>query len=199
MNLPNRITLTRIILALIIIVMLLLPWTELGVYFPVYIVHGVQISLLYIITGVLFVVASLSDLIDGYIARRQNIVTDFGKVMDAIADKILVNGVLIILAFNNIVPLAVAVIIVIRDIVVDSCKMVSGSKGKVIAASYLGKVKTVCMMIGMSLALFSNLPFEIISLKMYYILILIATVLSVVSGCQYLYNSKDIILPKKQK
>lgn len=199
MNLPNKITLGRIALAVIIIIMLLVPWYELGVHFPVYSVNGVQISLLYIITGVMFVIASVTDFVDGYIARSRNMVTDFGKVMDAIADKVLVNGLLIILAFNKMIPIAVPVIIITRDIVVDSCKMVSGKKGKVVAASFLGKAKTMCMMIGMTLAMFSNLPFEMIPIKIDEILIIIATVLSVVSGVQYFNNSKEFLFPKEEK
>ncbi len=199
MNLPNKITLGRIGLAIIIIVMLLIPWYELGVHFPIYSVGNVQISLLYIITGIMFVIASVTDFVDGYIARSRNMVTDFGKVMDAIADKVLVNGLLIILAYNKIIPIAVPVIIITRDIVVDSCKMVSGKSGKVVAASILGKAKTMCMMIGMTLAMFSNLPFEMIPLKIDEILIIIATVLSVISGCQYFYNSKEFLFPKEEK
>lgn len=199
MNLPNRITLGRIALAVLIIIMLLVPWHELGVHFPVYLVGNVQISLLYIITGIMFVVASVTDFVDGYIARSRNMVTDFGKVMDAIADKVLVNGLLIILAYNKMIPIAVPVIIITRDIVVDSCKMISGKKGKVVAASILGKAKTMCMMIGMTLAMFSNLPFEMIPVKIDEILIIIATVLSVISGCQYFNNSKEFLFPKEEK
>ncbi len=198
MNLPNKITLGRIFLGVLLIIMLLMPWPELGVYFPVYTVFGVQISLLYIITGIMFVVASVTDFVDGYIARSRNMVTDFGKVMDAIADKILVNGVLIIMAYNRMIPLFVPVIIITRDTVVDSCKMVSGNKGKVVAASILGKIKTICMMVGMTLAMFSNLPFEIIPLRLDEILILAATVLSVISGIQYFNNSKEFLFPKEK-
>lgn len=198
MNLPNKITLGRIFLGVLLIIMLLMPWSELGVYFPVYTVFGVQINLLYIITGIMFVVASVTDFVDGYIARSRNMVTDFGKVMDAIADKILVNGVLIIMAYNRMIPLFVPVIIITRDTVVDSCKMVSGNKGKVVAASILGKIKTICMMVGMTLAMFSNLPFEIIPLRLDEILILAATVLSVISGIQYFNNSKEFLFPKEK-
>lgn len=199
MNLPNRITLGRIALAVILIIMLLVPWHDLGVVFPTYVIGKVSISLLDIITGIMFVIASVTDFIDGYIARSRNMVTDFGKVMDAIADKILVNGLLIILGYNHVIPIAVPVIIITRDIVVDSCKMVSGKNGKVVAASYLGKAKTMCMMVGMTLAMFKGLPFSLLGVRVDNVLILIATVLSVISGCQYFYNSKEYILPKDAK
>ena len=78
-----------------------------------------------------------------------------------------------------------------RDIFVDSFKMASGKKGKVVAASFLGKAKTMCMMIGMALTMFYNLPFELLNLNVGYALIIVATILSVVSGCQYYNNTKD--------
>lgn len=197
MNLPNKITLGRIGLATGLLILLLLPWYDLGVNFPSYVVGGkVTVDLKYIIAGILFVIASVTDFLDGHLARSRNLVTDFGKVMDAIADKILVNGVLIILAYDGFISLAVPVIIITRDIVVDSCKMISGNKGKVVAASYLGKAKTLCMMVGMTLTMFYNLPFELLGVRVGETLILIATVLSVISGCQYYYNSKEFLFAK---
>lgn len=195
MNLPNKITITRIITAIIILVMLMIPWHNMGVSFPTYLIAGkITINLKYIIAGVLFIIASLTDFLDGHIARSRNLVTDFGKVMDAIADKVLVNGLLIILAKDGFISVAIPVIIITRDIFVDSFKMASGSKGKVVGASMAGKAKTMCMMIGMSLTLFYNLPFELLGINIGYGLIIIATVLSVISGIQYYYNTKDTFL-----
>lgn len=197
MNLPNKITVARIILAIFVIVLLIVPWYELGVVFPTYQVGGrVVVDIKYIIAGVLFVIASVTDFVDGHLARSRNLVTDFGKVMDAIADKILVNGILIILAYNGFIHVAVPVIIILRDTFVDSFKMVSGNKGKVVAASYLGKAKTMCMMVGITLTLFYNIPFELFSFNFSGLLILAATVLSVVSGCQYYYNTKEFFSEK---
>ena len=191
MNLPNRITLSRIVMAIIVLVLLMLPYGSIGVTLPIYKISNVTISLNYIIAGVLFIIASITDLIDGRIARKYDLVTDFGKVMDAIADKILVNGVLIIMAYNGNIPLVIPVVIITRDTIVDSVKMVAGSKGKAVGASIWGKIKTVCMMIGLSLVFFSNLPFELLGVKLDYILLFIATVLSIYSGIQYyVVNSK---------
>lgn len=199
MNLPNKITITRIITAILLLIMLMIPWTSLGITFPEYLIAGkVLVNLKYIIAGILFIGASLTDFLDGYIARSRNLVTDFGKVMDAIADKVLVNGVLIILAYDGFISVAVPVIIITRDIFVDSFKMASGNKGKVVAASWTGKAKTMCMMIGISLTFFYNLPFELIGIDIGYALILIATVLSIISGVEYYYNTKDTFLPKKK-
>ena len=197
MNLPNKITIGRIIIAIVIMVMLVLPWYSLGVNFPRFDVAGrIVVDLKYIIAGVLFVIASVTDFVDGYLARSRHLVTDFGKVMDAIADKILVNGLLIILAHDGFIPVAVPVIIITRDIFVDAFKMISGNKGKVVAASYWGKAKTMCMMIGMTLTMFYNLPFELFNFNFSGLLILVATILSVISGCQYYYGAKKFMSQK---
>lgn len=197
LNLPNKITIARIALAVIMLILLLVPWFDLGIKFPEYLVNGEILSLKYIISGIIFIIASLTDFIDGYLARSRNMVTDFGKVADAIADKILVNGLLIILAYDRLIPILVPVVIITRDIIVDSLKMISGNKGKVVAASWLGKAKTMCMMIGLALVLFNNIPFTFINIPVDSLLLLMATLLSVVSGCQYYYNTKDFLFPQK--
>lgn len=198
MNLPNKITVTRIILSIILLVFLMIPWDQLGVSFPIFTVAGkIVVEIKYIIAGIVFMIASFTDFLDGNIARKRNLVTDFGKVMDAIADKLLVNGLLIILAYEGFISVAIPVIIITRDTFVDSIKMASGNKGKVVAASVAGKAKTVCMMIGVTLLLFYNLPFEIFGFRLDLILIYLATVLSVLSGCQYYYNAKDLIFKDK--
>ena len=196
MNLPNKITCVRLVISLIVLVILCLPWSSMNVEFPVYSVLGVEnVNLKYIICGILFAIGSITDFLDGYIARKNNIVTDFGKVMDAIADKVLVNGVLIILAYDKMLPLIVPVIIITRDIVVDSIKMASGSKGKVVAASWPGKIKTICMMIGVTLVFFYNMPFAFIGggIRIDYLFVFVATVMSIVSACQYYLVNKDFI------
>lgn len=198
MNLPNKITISRIILAIIILIMLVIPWHSLGVTWPVYnsvfnITLGSAISLKYIIAGILFLIASITDRLDGQIARKRNLVTDYGKMLDAIADKILVNGVLIIMAYDRMIPLVVPVVIITRDIITDTCKMMSGSKGKVVAASWTGKIKTAFMMTGLTLVFFGNLPFELIHFNFSGLCLIIATVLSVISGCQYYFNTKKVL------
>lgn len=198
MNLPNKITVTRIVLSIFTLIFLILPWYQFGIHFPMFTFLGkVVVDSKYLIAGVLFVLASLTDFLDGYLARSKNMVTDFGKVMDAIADKILVNGVLIILAYNGFISIVVPIIIITRDTFVDSIKMVSGSKGKVVAASMMGKAKTICMMIGVSFMLFYNLPFELIHLPLADILIMAACLLSIISGCEYYFSAKELLFQEK--
>lgn len=196
MNLPNKITCVRLVISLVVLIILCLPWSSMGIEFPVHSVLGVEnVNIKYIICGVLFAIGSITDFLDGYIARKNNIVTDFGKVMDAIADKVLVNGVLIILACDKMLPLIVPVIIVTRDIVVDSIKMASGNKGKVVAASWPGKIKTICMMIGVTLVFFYNMPFAFIGngIRIDNLFVFVATIMSIVSACQYYLVNKDFI------
>lgn len=198
MNLPNKITMCRLVLAAMVLILLMFPYGAVGLNVPIYkIGTNVTLSLNYIIAGILFIIASVTDFLDGNIARKNNLVTDFGKVMDAIADKVLVNGVLIILAYNGNIPLVIPVIIITRDTIVDSIKMVAGSKGNAVGASIWGKLKTICMMIGLSLVFFSNLPFELIGFRLDYILLVIATILSIYSGIQYFIVNKKYFLEDK--
>ena len=197
MNKANKITMSRIIMSLIIITIMLFPFDQVGLEFPTYILKGnIVIDLKYILVGVLFVIASFTDFLDGNIARKRNIVTDLGKVMDAIADKILVNGILIILACDGVLPVIVPVIIITRDTIVDCIKMMAGSKGKVVAASIWGKIKTVFMMTGISLVMIGDLPFELIGVSLGYYLIIAACVLSIYSGIQYFIANKDFMFSK---
>ena len=166
MNKANKITMTRIIMSLIIITIMLFPFDQVGLEFPTYILNGnITINLKYIIVGFLFIIASLTDFLDGYVARKYNIVTDFGKMIDAISDKLLTNSVLIILACAGKISTIVTVVIVMRDIIVDSIKMVVGNKGAAVAAIGIAKVKTATLMVRIILTLFYNLPFELIVLR----------------------------------
>lgn len=194
MNLPNKITVSRIVLSIIVLIMMVFPFYQIGFEWPTYIIAGrITVSLKYLIAGVLFIIASCTDFVDGYLARKNNQVTDFGKVMDAIADKILVNGILIVFAVDGFISMAIPVIIITRDTFVDSIKMVGGKGGKAVGASMAGKIKTICMMTGVSLMLLYNLPFELINIKVADGLIILATILSVVSGVQYFNTYKDVL------
>ncbi len=197
MNLPNKITMGRIVLSIMLLILLVFPFSLCGIDFPKYELFGtISVDLKYIIGGVIFLVASLTDFIDGNIARKRNLVTDFGKVMDAIADKVLVNGVLVVLACNGVINEIIPVIIITRDIFVDSIKMVAGSKGKAVGASILGKLKTICMMSGLTLTFFYNIPFELINLDVANGLLYIACVLSIISGVQYYLVNKEYFKEK---
>ncbi|MFA5409537.1 MAG: CDP-diacylglycerol--glycerol-3-phosphate 3-phosphatidyltransferase [Bacilli bacterium] len=199
MNLANKVTIFRIFLSIIIIVLLLFPFYAVNIDFPTFLINGkILVDSKYIIAGVIFIIASLSDFVDGFIARKYNMVTDFGKLIDAIADKILVNSVLIILASSNHISPIIAVIIIMRDTIVNSIRMLAASKGRVVAAIESGKLKTACMMVGLVLTFFYNLPFELWNVKVSDFLLITATVLSLISAVQYFVMNRDLIMQKEE-
>lgn len=199
MNLPNKLTMLRILLTVVIIAILTIPFDSAGIIIPkIFVNEALVVDIKYIIAGSLFIVASLTDFLDGYIARKYNLITDFGKMLDSIADKLLVNSVLIILASYGFVHALIPVIVISRDTVVNVIKMIAGNKGSVVAAIWMGKVKAVCLMLGISLTLFYNLPFELWNLRVADFLLLIATILSVVSAIQYYNMNKKYIFPKEE-
>lgn len=197
MNKANKITISRIIMSVIILILLLVPFEQFNIDFPVWTVgKRVLLDSKYVIAGVLFIIASLTDFLDGYIARKYSMVTDFGKMIDAISDKLLTNTVLVVLACNQLISPVIAVVIIARDIVVDSIKMLIGNKGKAVAAIPIAKVKTATLMVGLTLTFFSNLPFELIPIRVSDYLLIIAAVLSVVSGAKYYIMAKEYISAK---
>ena len=199
MNLPTKITVARLVLTVVIVLLLMVPFSLLGINFPIYDVNGVSVELNYIIAGVIFIIASLTDFLDGYLARKNNQVTDTGKMLDAIADKVLVNPVLIILACNGFIPTIVPVIYITRDVVVDAIKMQAATKGKVQAAIKSGKYKTACMMVGLVLVFFYNIPFAFWNIRVDLGLLIIACVLAVVSAFEYYHINKGILFSKSEK
>ena len=199
MNTPTKLTFFRIILTIIMIIILIFPFYLVGISFPQYEVMGIYVRLEYIIAGIIFIVASLTDFLDGYLARKNNQVTDLGKMLDAIADKALVNSALIILAYKGFIPVAIPVIIIFRDTIVDAIKMQASSKGRVVAAIKSGKIKTASMMVGVALVFFYNLPFEIWNIRVADFLIYFATIMSVVSMIEYFNLNKKFILGKKEE
>lgn len=196
MNLPNKLTILRLIMSLVIIVVLLFPFHTIGLSFPKYIVSGIYVDSRYLISGILFILASFTDFLDGHIARKYNLVTDFGKVVDSIADKVLVNSVLIILSAQGFISPIITVVVIVRDSITNAIKMVAGNKGEVVAASMMGKIKAACLMIGISLTLFYNLPFEIWNLRVADFLLVFAAVMAVISGAQYYNVNKKYFVEK---
>ena len=194
MNLANKITMSRIILSIVIMILLLFPFEGLGLELPSYVVNeNIYVELKYIIAGVLFIIASLTDFFDGRIARKYNMVTDFGKMVDAISDKMLTNSLLVILSANGMISPVIAVVFIVRDIAVDTIKMIVGNKGKAVAAIGVAKLKTATLMVGLTLTLFYNLPFELIGIRVSDCLLIISAILSLVSGFKYYVMARQYI------
>lgn len=198
MNLPTKLTVLRIFLSFFVITILVFPFYTIGITWPKFNVLGVIVSLKYVVAGIIFIIASVTDFIDGYLARKNNQVTNTGKMLDAIADKILVDSVLIILSSQGFISVMIPVVIVLRDIFVDAIKMEAAGKGKVIAAINSGKIKTAALMVGIVLTFFYNLPFEVINVQVADFLLYFATIMAILSAIEYFTLNKNIIFPKEE-
>ena len=193
MKLPDKISFSRIIIAIIIVIILLFPFDSAGIIpKKIFINETIVVDIKYIVVGILFLIASLTDFFDGYFAKKYNCSTDYGKMIDAIADKVLIDSVLILLATIGFVHPVIAVVVMIRDIAVDSIKRYAASKGLVIGSSKLAKLKTVLFMVSITMILFYNLPFELLNLKIADIILVIATTISIVSAMEYYSYVKKI-------
>ena len=193
MKLPDKISFSRIIIAIMIVIILLFPFDSAGIIpKKIFINETIVVDIKYIVVGILFLIASLTDFFDGYFAKKYNCSTDYGKMIDAIADKVLIDSVLILLATIGFVHPVIAVVVMIRDIAVDSIKRYAASKGLVIGSSKLAKLKTVLFMISITMILFYNLPFELLNLKIADIILVIATTISIVSAMEYYSYVKRI-------
>ncbi|HIR18365.1 CDP-diacylglycerol--glycerol-3-phosphate 3-phosphatidyltransferase [uncultured Cloacibacillus sp.] len=175
-NLPNMLSLFRVILVPVILVFLTLRG-QLGY------VMGLNVG--DCIAAVVFIIASITDAVDGYIARKRNIVTNLGKFIDPLADKILVIAVLTALVELHRFPAWMVVVIISREFIVSGLRMVAASEGVVIAASKGGKLKTVTQIIGIILLLF-NIPGAMAVMWL-------AVILTVWSGIEYIRNSMDLL------
>ena len=149
-NIPNIATIFRIIIIIpIVILMNLAPLYKENIiyYFQAFDSQLININTFNFIAFILFVIASITDWFDGWYARKNNLVSDFGKFWDPIADKILINSVLILLLYNNLIEVWIVILIIMRDVLVDGLKMSSAKSGIVVPASILGKIKTVLLML----------------------------------------------------
>ena len=175
-NLPNILSLSRVFLVPLILVFLTLR-TQFGF------IEGVNIGDL--IAGVVFIIASITDAVDGYIARKHNLVTNMGKFIAPLADQILVIAVLVALVELQRFPAWMVVVIVSREFIVSGLRMVAASEGVVIAASKGGKMKTVTQIIGIIMLLF-NIPGGMAVMW-------VAVILTVWSGIDYVRKSFSIL------
>ena len=136
----------------------------------------------------------MTDYFDGYIARKYHLITTFGKFIDPIADKLIVNTALLLLASSQDIHIIIPIIMISRDTIVDAIRLVASQKNIVLAASYLGKAKTMTQMIAICLLLLNNVVFAGLHIPMDQIMIWIATLISFVSGVDYFMKNRQYIL-----
>lgn len=201
MNLPNKITTFRMGCVIVIVFLLLFPWESCNVAMPV-LFGGVRLE--YLIAFAIFVVASFSDFLDGYIARKYHLVTTYGKFMDPIADKLLVDSLLIILTCSRLetkIPLIVAVVMIARDLVVDAVKLIAASRNKIVAANIWGKLKTVLQMIAIAFVLLNDWPFSCFDggIDVSVILCYLAGACSLLSMIVYIYQNREVFKDESPK
>lgn len=188
MNLPNKLTFLRLLLIPVFILLTAIPF-EWGLVE----VMGSEIPYSLLFAAIIFIIASVTDWLDGYIARRDNLVTNFGKFADPLADKLLVSAALIMLVGLNRIPAWVVVIIISRELAVTGLRLLLVEEGgTVLAAALPGKIKTVSQMLAIILLLVDNFPFAWTSLAMGEILLYISLFFTVYSGIDYFYNARHI-------
>lgn len=176
MNIANKLTLLRVILVPFFVLVLLIANGNIW---------------LYVAADIIFIVASLTDMLDGKLARKYNLVTNFGKFMDPLADKLLVCAALVCLVQLNRMPAWVVIIIISREFIISGFRLIAAEQGVVIAASYWGKFKTAFQMVAIIVL--------ILNFENYYwwlfgqILMWVATALTVISLIDYLYKNRQVM------
>ena len=197
MNLPNRLTLLRILFVPVIVFFAVFPFAQYGIVFGHVSIEFVVIPVINLILLGLFAVASFTDFLDGYLARKNHQISTFGKFMDPIADKLLVNTLFILFAYQGLIPVVAVLVMIWRDVFVDGLRMLAAEKGTVVSAGYLGKLKTVVQMLTIMLILISNLPFELINLPVSTFFIWFSVVISITSGIFYFRQLSGLVLESK--
>jgi len=175
MNLPNKITIFRVFMIPLFVVLMMLQRIPGNEFYAL----------------AVYAIACISDAVDGHIARKYNLITDFGKFMDPVADKLLVCSALVCFVEQGLMPAWVALIIIARELIIDGFRLVAASKGIVIAASIWGKAKTVVQMIA-CFVLILNVDFLVFYI-LEQVLIYSSLILTIVSLADYIYKNRTVL------
>ncbi|WP_101843949.1 CDP-diacylglycerol--glycerol-3-phosphate 3-phosphatidyltransferase [Halobacillus sp. Marseille-P3879] len=192
MNLPNKITLSRILLIPVFIILMSGPfnWGEIEM-------SDRALPVAHLAGAILFIIASTTDWIDGYIARKHNLVTNLGKFLDPLADKLLVSAALILLVEIGLAPAWIVILIISREFAVTGLRLVAAGEGSVLAASQMGKLKTWIQIVSISLLLLHNWPFAYIDFPLGLISLYAALVITVYSGYDYFVKNWHVMRDSK--
>ena len=169
MNLPNKITFSRVLMIPVFILMFYIDIPNNQLY-----------------AGLIFIIAALTDTLDGYLARKNNQVTNLGKFIDPLADKLLVSAAFILLVETGAIPAWVVITIIAREFTITGFRIIAASEGITIAASSLGKFKTITQLIAIILLLFNNVFFERFNIPMDQIFLYLSLIFTVLSGYDYI-------------
>ncbi|TMW73273.1 CDP-diacylglycerol--glycerol-3-phosphate 3-phosphatidyltransferase [Alteribacter natronophilus] len=188
MNVPNQITISRIFLIPLFMIFLLVPfnWGEIGLF-------GADIPAAHFTAALIFIVAASTDWLDGYYARKYNLVTNMGKFLDPLADKLLITAAFVALVELGMFPAWAAVLILSREFAVTGLRLVASAGGDVIAASNWGKWKTVSQIVAASAIMLHNTIFTLLSIPFDTIMIYVAVILTLFSGWDYFVKNKHVL------
>lgn len=189
MNLPNKITISRIILIPVFMIFMLMDFNMGETRFL-----GADLKIEQLIGGWIFIFASLTDWLDGYIARKNNLVTSMGKFLDPLADKLLVSAALIILVELGTAPSWIVIVIISREFAVTGLRLILAGGGEVVAANQLGKIKTTAQILAIIFLLLNDLFFSAMGIPFGMIMLYIALIFTVWSGADYFYKNRRVLL-----
>ncbi|SDY69489.1 CDP-diacylglycerol--glycerol-3-phosphate 3-phosphatidyltransferase [Evansella caseinilytica] len=187
MNVPNQITISRIFLIPLFMVFLLIPFSWGHIH-----LLGADIPTDHFVAAIIFIIAASTDWLDGYYARKYNLVTNMGKFLDPLADKLLISAAFISLVELGLFPAWAAIVILMREFAVTGLRLISVEDGEVIAASIWGKWKTVSQIVAASALMLHNMIFELISVPFADIMIYVAVLLTLFSGIDYFVKNKHV-------
>ncbi|WNS77244.1 CDP-diacylglycerol--glycerol-3-phosphate 3-phosphatidyltransferase [Bacillus sp. DTU_2020_1000418_1_SI_GHA_SEK_038] len=192
MNLPNKITISRICLIPVFLIIMLVPfsWGDVTML-------GATLPVTHLIGALVFIFASATDWVDGYYARKLNLVTNFGKFLDPLADKLLVSAALIVLVELGFAPSWIVIIIISREFAVTGLRLLLAEGGEVVAANMLGKIKTWAQIVAISALLLHNIIFEMFSIPFADIALWIAMIFTIWSGWDYFIKNKQVFTNSK--
>lgn len=189
MNLPNKLTALRILMIPLFMIITLFPfdWGTLAV-------AQSQIAVNQLIGAIIFAIPSFTDWLDGYIARRDGLVTNFGKFADPLADKMLVATAMIVLVGQGLAPSWVVSIIISRELAVTGLRLLLVKEGEVMAAAWPGKIKTATQMVAIILLFLDNFPFQAIGIPVADIMLYLCLVFTIYSGVDYFIKNKHVFV-----